>query len=279
MSENRPRRRAFAYVIVAVIALGAALHSSLGVTPRLSNGAAAYVNGHPIPQPEYVRALKAMQAGLERPLTDEDRTRALERLIDEELIVQEAIKLGLPSTDRLVRRNLVQGMMRSVTSLDVDAEVAEEDLKALYNGNRNLFATPRTVTLEIARSRNSEHSTRFVSLLQSGTSFPEAVLEAELTTETLPKDLPLGQVASRLGGSAGDMIARMQEGDIAGPAVSADGEIFLWMTGSKGGVAAFEDVREAVKAELLRRQDEAALDDYLLRLRKRARIKKAPIQK
>ena len=94
-----------AYVAAAFIALGLALYSVLGVAwPE--RGAVAYVNGKPIPQAEYNRAVKAMQAGIERALNDEDRAKAMRLLVDEELIVQDAERLGLGRQDRLVRRTL-----------------------------------------------------------------------------------------------------------------------------------------------------------------------------
>lgn len=273
-SSPKAQRWALVYVLTAFVALGAALHAALGVSPRFSSGAAAYVNGAPISQSEYARAIKAMQAGLERPLTEADQARALDRLIDEELIVQEAIQLGLPSSDRLVRRNLVQGMMRSVTSLET-GKITDGELRTFFEENRNLFKTPRLVSIVITRSDDPAVSTEFVKNLQSGKSFTEAAKELDLEQEFLPENLPTGKVGSLIGGAAVDMITRMKAGDIAGPARAGDQDVFIWMTGDKGGEASFETLRETVKAELERRRDEAALDEYLEGLRKRARIKKA----
>lgn len=277
MTENRSRVPALAYVFVTFLALGAALYVALGVDPRLSNGAAAYVNGNPIPSSEYARAIKAMQAGLERPLTEADHERAMERLIDEELIVQEAIKLGLPSSDRLVRRNLVQGMMRSVTSLET-SEITEADLREFFEENRNMFAAPRLVTIEVVTSQSSKASTAFVTRVQSGESFTAAAKAVGLTSKSVPEKLPLGKVSSHLGGPAVEMVSRMKPGDIAGPAQMGASEIFIWMTESYGGEASFDDTKEAIKAELQRRKDEVALDAYIARLRRQARIKKATLQ-
>ena len=274
--HSSSKRAAFAYVVTAFAALGAALYTALGVSPSLTGGAAAYVNGSPIPQPEYARALKAMQAGLERPLTADDRASALSRLIDEELIVQEAIKLGYPSSDRLVRKNLVQSMMRSVTSLEAGEEISEQEIRAFFDDTRNLFASPKRVSLQVAISPDAKRSLEFVTLLQTGAAFPEAIGKAGLEHNILPEKLPIGKVGSLIGGGAAEMAAKMEVGVIAGPVASGDKELFLWMTDMSGGQAAFEEVRGSVKTELERRRDEAALDNYLARLRKRARIKQSP---
>ena len=110
MAIKEPSKRTtIAFALAAFVGLGAALFSALGLSFEARDSAAvAYVNGAPIPQAEYIRALDAMQASLDRTLTEADKARALQILIDEELIIQEALRLDLASDDRLVRKNLTR---------------------------------------------------------------------------------------------------------------------------------------------------------------------------
>ncbi|MEC8030165.1 MAG: hypothetical protein VX167_05650, partial [Pseudomonadota bacterium] len=55
----------------------------------------ASINGEPVSKVEYLRALTAMQAGLDRTLTEADRKSAIQVLIDEEVILQHALNIGL----------------------------------------------------------------------------------------------------------------------------------------------------------------------------------------
>jgi hypothetical protein len=274
MSNNKSLPRAgLAFSLIAIIALGFALYSALGVKMPSRDAAAATVNGVPIPEAELTRAVKAMQAGLERQLTEADKAKALKLLIDEELIVQEAVGLGLANNDRLVRKNLVQAMMRSVTSLEADQNISEPELRAFYDKQPALFASPKLVSLTISRVVDENNISNFRSTLDDGKSFKEASEIAGYNVTRLPADLPLGKVADLLGGAVTETVAQMQQGDIAGPVASTDASVFIWMTRSTGGDANFETVMETVRAEIQRRRDEAALDKYIARLRKRARIK------
>ncbi len=272
-SSLSPQRGALAYVGVAFAALLAALISVLNASTAIP-GAAAYVNGVPIPQAEYSRAVNAMQAGLERPLTKGDKARALERLIDEELIVQEAVKLGLPSTDRLVRKNLVQGMLRSVTSLETGSDNSEAALRQFFNDNQGLFSTPKVLSLYAAKVTNGADAEAFLKALEAGQSFENAIKAGHLDLDILPQNIPLGKVSGLLGGAAAQMAAQMKVGDIAGPVTSNGSDVFMWLISMSGGSVEFDDAKGSISAELLRRQEEAALEDYLSRLRVRARIRR-----
>lgn len=261
------------YVIVACVALIAALYSVLGVKwPE--RGAVAYVNGEPIPQAEYNRAIKAMQAGIERPLTVEDRTKAMRLLIDEELIVQDAERLGLATQDRLVRKNLVQAMIRSATSLEDSSEIEVVEARAFFDAHGNLFAIPESYFLFEARPKDGASPKAFLRALEEGAAFETAAQRAEYAVnEIASKPLPIGKVSGLLGGEVAGLVPQMTVGDIAGPVMSGGDAIFLWLVKKTGGPVAFEDAREAVETELRRRKDEAALEAYINRLRARARIK------
>jgi len=234
LSKSSESRLALIYTLIAIGALCAALYSVLGVNRFEGRGAVAYVNGDPIAEAEYARAIKAMQAGIERPLTDDDKARALRVLINEELIVQEAIHLGLAQDDRLVRKNLVQAMI------------------------------------------NSDNVTDFLAALDGNSSFYDAADKAGFENSTLPALVPIGKVADLLGGEASETVTQMQKGDIAGPIKSGDDQIFLWLTHMIKGQSELDHVRDQVVAEAERRKMEDAFDDYVTRLRRRARIKTSP---
>ena len=217
--ETGERKFALGYFLVAIAALGAALLSALGVEsrPTPESGVMAYVNGAPIPTGEYNRAVKAMQAGLERPLTDADKDRALGLLIDEELIVQESVRLGLATNDRLVRKNLVQAMMRFATALDAPKEVSEAELREFYKANAPLFAVPKRYTVQLALIDDDKKADSFLSALNQDWSFQNATSWAGINIEHIPRDIPISKINDLLGGEATKLISQMQEGDIAGP--------------------------------------------------------------
>jgi len=275
MSNSRaPNRTTLAYAIAAFVALGAALYSALGVSiGRRDTAAVAYVNGAPILDAEYARARDAMQSGLVRARTAEDNARAMQILIDEELIVQEALRLELGRDDRLVRKNLIQALIRSVTSLNPAAEPDEDELRAFYEAEKPLFSSPRLVTIDVVRADSESQSQGFMDALQGGASFEEARATFDLVRIPVAPRAPLGKVSDYLGGSARDAITKMAQGDITGPIATSSGELFLWLRKDEGAPLSFEQARNSVEIELLRRRDEQALEKYVTRLRRNARIK------
>ncbi len=276
------RKPASFYILVAVLALGSALLIALDLSPlqRLSNEsyAVARVNDTPIPMAEYVRALDAMQAGLERPLTEQDKSRALTLLVNEELIVQEALRLNLASDDRLVRKNLVQALINSVILLESGQDVSEQTLRAFYEEEKALFSRPVTFTIDALRVIDKNNVDIFTDALRDGVAFSDAGRRAEFQAVEIPAGIPAGKLGEALGGKARDAILTMTPGDIAGPVKSTGGDLFVWLLSRDGGERPFSEVRDSVFAEWQRRQEEMALDRYLARLRKQARIKRYPIE-
>jgi hypothetical protein len=275
MDNNQTKDLSALYVLVAIIALCWALYSALGVNRSQGGDVAAYVNRQTIPQAEYARAIEAMQSGLQRPLTPADQERALSRLIDEELIVQDALRLGLANEDRLVRKNLVQAMMRSVISLGQTNPPSENTLRDFYLSEQALFVAPRQYSLQAAQATPQSDAPKFLAALDSEASFQEAARAGKFEIQRLPSLIPVGKISDLLGGKAAELAVQMKPGDIAGPVEAADTQLFLWLTDTSGGETEFAAIKDQVRAEYDRRQEEAALEKYLTRLRKQARIRKA----
>ncbi|MCI5048319.1 MAG: peptidylprolyl isomerase [Aquisalinus sp.] len=262
------------YVIAALMALAAALASALGVAPGVDRRmAVAVVNEDIIPHTEYERALSAMQAGLSRELTAEDRARALEILINEELIVQRALDLDMAQTDRQTRKTLIQAMIRTSLALDGPLEPSEADLRALYEAEQGLFSSPAFFTVRIAGTPDASKIDIFRNNMQAGSRFEDAVSAAGMEDFSPPPDLPLGKLSDYTGAAGLQAVNAMMAGDIAGPFSYADRQIYIWLqrrTG--GGTLLFDAVRDQVDAEWRRRQEEQAFTDYIQRLRQRAHI-------
>ncbi len=275
MGNNRAgNRTTLAYAIAAFVALSAALYSALGVSiGGRDTAAVAYVNGAPILDAEYARARDAMQSGLVRALTAEDNARAMKILIDEELIVQEALRLELGRDDRLVRKNLIQALISSVTALNPAIEPDEDGLRVFYEAEKSLFSSPRLVTVYVARADSDSQSQGFMEALQGGASFEEARVTFDLARVPVAPRAPLGKVSDYLGGSARDAIAKMEQGEITGPIATGSGSLFIWLRKDDGGPLSFEQARYSVETEWSRRHDEQALEKYVARLRRNARIK------
>ncbi|HKA15212.1 MAG TPA: peptidyl-prolyl cis-trans isomerase, partial [Myxococcota bacterium] len=131
------------------LALGAAAGIGCAAVGLLISGerdralpanAAASVNGAVIRLEEYDRAVAAFASDRRDPIRPEDRQHVLDRLVDEELLVQRGLELGLARHDRRVRGDIVSAMIESVVSQSDGDEPTDADVREFYEQNRDYFA-------------------------------------------------------------------------------------------------------------------------------------------
>ena len=141
-----PRRRASGERLAGwLLALGALLGAASGVlaaresTPAssaLPPAVAALVNGRPILAEEYTRAVQMLAGDRREPLSQRDRARVLERLIDEELLVEWALARGALASERSVRDAVTLAMVESVVAETASRAATEDELRAWFDAVR-----------------------------------------------------------------------------------------------------------------------------------------------
>ena len=85
----------------------------------LPPGAVARVGDALIRAEEYERLVAGLQSDRRSPVDAKLRRHVLDRMIDEELLVQRAVELGLVDVDRRVRANLTSAMIQSIVDLSL----------------------------------------------------------------------------------------------------------------------------------------------------------------
>src|SRR5512134_2842951 len=100
-------------IVLAALGLvrGATLPGS-GLAP----GEVARVNDVPIRAEDLERLVAALEADKRSPLEDADRARILERLVEEELLVQRAVEIGLVQSEPGVGKALVQALIDAIVA-------------------------------------------------------------------------------------------------------------------------------------------------------------------
>ena len=278
-------KNTFLFTLVGLAGLTFALLTALGILPpqfgnhelrARGDVPIASVNGESVSKVEYLRALTAMQAGLDRSLSETDKRAALQVLIDEEVILQHALNIGLARSDPMARKNLVQALMRS-TALLTDYETDTQKLETFFKENKHLFVAPRMVRVKVLTTDKVKTADTFRQAMINGETFDAAGRHLGLTEKNLPDDIPLGKAADYLGGTARDRLATLKEGEIIGPIKSGSESdrqyMFIWLMKATRLDVEFNEVAEIVKAEWQRRQEEKALETYLSNLRQTADIR------
>ena len=80
----------------------------------------------------------------ENSITPEQVKLVLERLIDEQLLLQRGVELNLPQNSNPVRKMIINSMIDSILSENNDFQITDEVLIKFYNENTAFFYLQRS---------------------------------------------------------------------------------------------------------------------------------------
>ena len=241
------------------------------------------MNGRPIMEADYRRASNALAADRRGSIEGALQTRALDRLIEEELLVQRGVELGLQHSDPRVRATLTDAVIGAIVAHTQDggAEPTEEDLRGFFQENLEWFrqssrVRAREVFFSAAQDREAarQRALDVRSRLDAGVAFEVVAVAGDAPVAPLPDALlTLAKVREYLGSDIARALSTLDAGSVAGPIRSDAGyHVLLVLERVEGEQPAFEAVRDLVRREYWRRAGDEALRGFLERRRKQARI-------
>jgi hypothetical protein len=259
----------------ALIGLSIAGRELLGRDVRsLGPDVMAMVGDVPIARDEYQRALAAVAADRKGPPDAALRRHVLDRLVDEELLVQAALQSGLAARDPLLRGQLASAMIDTV--LGDKLEPSDAELRAHFDAHREVFARNGRVTIQAwwfrADGKRRAEDAR-----------PRVLAGDPVTADAPAIVLPTGPIpalklADYLGGQVAAAVAALPVGAVTEPIASGEGAWLVRVAArTDGEIPAFEAVRELVFADLRRSRDDEALRRWLERRRRETRVTVGPL--
>jgi hypothetical protein len=211
----------------------------------------------------------------------------LDRLIDQELLVQRAAELGLDRSDRMVRNTLLSAMVQSVLAGAPPPDPSPEAIEAFYRENSGYFARTgrvrlRAMTVPVASPAEEttawEAAESAVARLRMGEAFDavDAELGAPPVAPLPDAMLPPVQLINYLGPTPAREALRLREGETSDPIRTAAGFTVLQVAEREPGeVPPLAEVRQEVINEMHRRAGEDYLGQYLTELWRQAEIVRA----
>ncbi len=200
--------------------------------------AIAWVNDRPISRSSYENALQAVAGDRKSgTLRQDDRERVLQRLIDQELLIDRAIELGLPERDPQIRNQLVTTMIAFlVRRAEDEATAAEEaELRAFYEEQRFRF----------------ERSAQYRVAVEGGAvPLPDGWLLAK-------------EIEQRLGPTAARQVTDLEVGASVVIGERAARYSVRLLERRDGVAVPFDEARDAIEAAYLRARSEAAVREFL----------------
>jgi hypothetical protein len=248
--------------------------------------AAARVNGELVRMDDFEQTLRALASDRREGAGLPERRRALERLVDEELLVQRALELGLARHDARVRRDLASTVIDAVVAEHEDAEPSERELEAFYDEHRDFFSRPgrlrvRQVWCRVAGEEDdaAARARQAAARLRAGETIAE-VREALGDREVAPLPdalLPAAKLLDYVGPTALRTALGLAVGEVSDPVRSGSGYHVLQLLEREAEwLPPLAEIAAEVRAEHRRRAGDRALRAYLDDLRARAEIELAP---
>jgi parvulin-like peptidyl-prolyl isomerase len=283
--STAPRRPLVLLVLGALTGAGLA---AAGLTASAHSGAlpagvVARVNGEAIRSEDYARLVQALASDKRDPLIVDDRRRMLDLLIDEELLVQRGLGLGLARHDRRVRGDLISAVVDGIVSDVSERQPGDDELRLFFDANRDFFAGPGRLRVRQVFVRSTTPSdpaalaraTQAAARLRAGEPF--ATVAAELGNPPLSPlpdaALPPAKLRDYLGPTALRVALELAVGAVSDPVRSGTGYHVLRVEERLADAQpALADIRPQVVAELRRRAGEQGLRAYLDELRANADI-------
>ena len=290
MTKTRltPERRTTLWLVAGagagVFLAAAGLLEGPGGDRALPSGAVARVNEEPILVEDYERALAALAADRRGPLTREDRRHVLDRLIEEELLVQRGLELGLVRHDGQVRADLTRAVIDSILAA-ADGSASDDDaLHRFYEENAARFVRTgrlrvRQIFFRIGRGEEAEaaaaRAEEALRALRAGESFA-AVRDRLGDAEIAPVPdaaLPPEKLLDYVGPTVLRRLLELEPATWSDPVRSGIGLHVLQVTErTPNERPPFVEIRAQVAAEARRRGGERALREALDRLRAEADV-------
>ena len=275
---------------VALLALGACaglIMAAAGLVERWSRspdelpvGAIARVGGKIITQARYRQVLNDLAADKRVPLSAQDRQFVIDRLVDEELLIQRGIELGLADSSPQIRKALAAAVIGQLTA-EAEASLPDEQaLRRLYESDPEFFTSTARFRLrwlrlpasDDAAQRKAEDAYRQLS---NGVALEEVSQSTGLEAVPILPDalLPLSKIRDYLGPALTGQVSMLKRGAFSKPIEdNGDMHVLQLLDYRPEVLPPFEKARPVLEAEFLRRAGDEALRQYLQWLRLRSEV-------
>jgi hypothetical protein len=289
-AAERRGRRLLVVGAVAGIALTAWGLLASDAREPARDDAVAVVNGQPLSRDAFDRFVEAVAAERRTAaLPLEERQRILDRLVDEELLLQYGIGLGLARHEPTARRVIVQSVIASVTGAAEAVEPSEADLRDYYATHPDRFVRSGRIVLEAlavpvggdrsdaaARAVAEQVARRLADGAAIGTV--SDALDGVERTRLPGGPLPVETIRRYLGPTAALRAQDLGPGEVSEPFRASAGYLVLrGVRRSDDAVPPFESVVDSVRAEWTRSRGEEALRRFIDDLRAAADLDQADL--
>jgi hypothetical protein len=274
-------------VLLALGACAGLIMAAAGLVERWSPspgelpvGAIARVGGKIITQERYLQVLNDLEADKRAPLSAQDRQFVIDRVVDEELLIQRGIELGLADSSPPIRKALAAAVIAQLTA-EAEANLpGEQALRRVYDSDPEFFTSTARYRLRWLRLPASDDAAQLkvedaYRQLSNGVTLEEVRQSTGLEPVPILPDalLPLSKIRDYLGPALASQVSMLKRGVFSKPIEdNGDLHILQLLEYQPEMLPPFEEARPVLEAEYLRRAGDEALRQYLQWLRLRSEV-------
>ncbi len=234
-------------------------------TKTLPASAAASVNGEIISNERYSQALTRFENDSREPVSAADAAWILDRLIDEELLLQRASELDLVTGSASVRSAILDALIAKITQGARANTLGNKELQDWYEKNAALFRPDPRYAIQVFRFQDQ------ASARDANT--PELAKEKGRTLNMPAGLLPVRKILDYAGAAVAAQIPDLPTNSLSSPFESNQrwSRVFMLEREEQNDMA-FLGNEALIRAEWQRRQADQALRRYIENLRKEAKV-------
>ena len=272
--SNQSKLLLLASIIGTLLAIYSIMDTNKNYS-SLPDNVAAVVNDKLIPSERYQTVIKLIENDKRDDLTDSDRSMALERIIEEELLIQYAYQNGFLEADDLLRKSIVRSVVDSIAEQSLSVIPNEKTLRDFYQDNLPLFIIDEQFRIVILSSQDSSDISAGKIIWQKSYDLPLLMKEIgsinklEISSDFISKY----RLGTLIGPLLRNVVLSLKLGETSEPLETIYGYSIVTLIDKKDRVIPdFSDINEIVLQEYKRRQRESILDDLLTDLKRQSDI-------
>ncbi|MEC8956270.1 MAG: peptidylprolyl isomerase [Pseudomonadota bacterium] len=250
---------------------GYGIFTKISINQTLDSNTIATVNNALITRETYLRAIDRYNSDTKDALDKNDRAWVLQRLIEEELLVQRGLSLGIITTDNDVRGAIVRALIASINAEAAAMMPNEEELFEYYNSNEEKFTYPATISIQAWVSSTEEDAL----LLKKGLleNKESEKYENIRFLKNIPSGLlTLNKIREYLGPSIASAIKLETENNVIIQYSQDRWYIVYIIEKNVGVVEPFENIKHQIHNEFIRSEADKKLREYINNLKDNASI-------
>jgi len=272
--SNQSKLLLLASIIGTFLAIYSIVDSNKNFS-SLPNDVIAIVNDKIIPSERYRTVIQLIQNDKRDDLTEADRKMALDRIIEEELLVQYAYQNGFLEADDLLRKSIVRSVVDSIVEQSVSVIPDEDELRGFYQDNLGFFTLDEQYRVVILSSESLSDITAAKEIWQK--SYDIQKLKIDITSIRqlgIPSDfISKLRLGTLIGPLLRDVVLSLRIGETSNAIETIYGYTIVTLVDKKDKIIPeYSDIKEIVLQEYRRRQRENILEELLSDLKRQSDI-------